>query len=122
MSLNERVVYFGKWYPEDLQSDADGYFFAFAAVGATNVGSIKVEIDNDLKTNPKGKFKKSKSVEEQWFNCVETASNIQKGAYFGEFNLGSSIVIVMEAPLDFTFDVKNGEKVKVGQPLIKLNV
>ena len=122
MSLNERVIYFGKWHPDRDSKDNHGYFFSFAAVGATNVGSIKVEIDNDLKTNPKGKFKKSKSVEEQWFNSVETASNIQKGSYFGEFNLGSSIVIVMEAPLDFTFDVKNGEKVKVGQPLIKLNV
>ena len=122
MSLNERVVYFGKWYPENnLQSDADGYFFAFAAVGATNVGSIKVEIDDDLKTNLKGKFKKDKHVDEQCFNYVQSAKDIQKGAYFGEFNLGSSIVLIMEAPLDFTFDVQNGEKVFVGQPLAKGN-
>ena len=117
MSLNERVVYFGKWHPDNEAKTNGGYFFSFAAVGATNVGSIKIEIDDELKTNLKGKFRKNKRVEEQCFNCVESDNHIIKGAYFGEFNLGSSIVIVMEAPLNFTFDVQNGEKVFVGQPL-----
>ena len=120
LSLNERVVYFGKWYPalntNKLQEDKDGYFFAFAAVGATNVGSILVEMDDALKTNEKGKFKKNKYIEEHLFNH-ENFMKIKKGAYFGEFNLGSTIVIVIEAPMDFTFNVENGQKVFVGQPL-----
>ena len=120
LSLNERVVYFGKWYPglnnNKLQEDDDGYFFAFAAVGATNVGSILVEMDVALKTNRKGKFKKNKYIEEHLFNR-ENFMNIKKGAYFGEFNLGSTIVIVVEAPTDFTFNVQNGQKVIVGQAL-----
>jgi len=36
-NLNERAIYFGQW---------EQGFFAFAAVGATNVGSIKVYCDN----------------------------------------------------------------------------
>ena len=119
MSLNERVVYFGEWCPDTKSTSDDVYFFSFAAVGATNVGSIKIDIDNDLKTNPKGKFKKNRTVDEQFFNSSDDKNHILKGAYFGEFNLGSSIVIVIEAPLDFSFDVQFGEKVFVGQPLAK---
>lgn len=35
-SLNERVIYFGEW---------EYGFFSMAAVGATNVGSIRVHSD-----------------------------------------------------------------------------
>ena len=122
LSLNERVVYYGKWNPtvhsiEYEKDKSQDCFMAFAAVGATNVGSILVEIDKNLKTNTKTKFKGRKYVEEEFFNQHRSV-NLKKGAYFGEFNLGSSVVIVIEAPVDFGFDVISGQKVFVGQPLV----
>jgi hypothetical protein len=35
----------------------------------------------------------------------------------GGFKLGSTIVMVFEAPRNFQFDIKEGELVKVGQPM-----
>ena len=39
------------------------------------------------------------------------------GEEVGGFLLGSTIVLVFEAPESFTFDVQPGEKVRVGQAL-----
>ena len=39
------------------------------------------------------------------------------GDQMGGFLLGSTIVLVFEAPESFTFDVQPGEKVRVGQAL-----
>ena len=40
-----------------------------------------------------------------------------KGDRLGCFNLGSSIVLVFQAPKDFRFQVHPGDKVYYGQPL-----
>eukprot|EP00088_Acartia_fossae_P010141 TRINITY_DN15007_c0_g1_i1.p1 TRINITY_DN15007_c0_g1~~TRINITY_DN15007_c0_g1_i1.p1 ORF type:complete len:400 (+),score=19.70 TRINITY_DN15007_c0_g1_i1:122-1321(+) len=102
--LNERVAYIGKWKHG---------FFSMTAVGATNVGSIKVPMDEELSTN-QWKWEQ-RTFHQKIFQDVE----VKKGEYFGEFNLGSTIVLIFEAPEDFQFDLEAGMPVKVGLPIIK---
>lgn len=103
-SLNERVAYLGRWKHG---------FFSMTAVGATNVGSVKVDIDPDLATN-------ESSWERETFHQVlwKDGAEVKKGEYFGEFNLGSTIVLIFEAPEDFKFNLGGeGSIVRVGQAM-----
>ncbi len=42
---------------------------------------------------------------------------VRKGNHLGHFNLGSSIVLLFEAPKEFRFVVAPGDKVEYGQAL-----
>ena len=42
---------------------------------------------------------------------------LRKGDHVGLFNLGSTVVLVFEAPKSFEFTIRAGERVKFGQPL-----
>ncbi|XP_042212163.1 phosphatidylserine decarboxylase proenzyme, mitochondrial-like isoform X2 [Homarus americanus] len=105
--LNERVTYVGHWKYG---------FLSMTAVGATNVGSVRVYFDDDLNTNEKkwnssifhDKYFKEKSIE------------LSRGGEFGEFNLGSTVVLVFEAPKDTTICVDIGQKVRMGQALFRI--
>ncbi|KAF0312874.1 Phosphatidylserine decarboxylase proenzyme, mitochondrial [Amphibalanus amphitrite] len=103
--LNERAIYTGKWRHG---------FFSFAAVGATNVGSIRVYCDETLLTNCR---RWRPGVRQDLRLDVEAPHSCVKGAPFGEFNLGSTIVLVFEAPSDFQFSVQPGDPVRMGRPL-----
>ncbi|XP_029167918.1 phosphatidylserine decarboxylase proenzyme, mitochondrial [Nylanderia fulva] len=102
-SLNERVVYVGEW---------TGGFMAYTAIGATNVGSVRVYCDESLTTNTV-----------QWPEFAHPKetnlgyTRIDKGELFGEFRLGSTIVLLFEAPRDFQFSLQIGQTIKVGQAL-----
>ena len=42
--------------------------------------------------------------------------SLKKGQLMGDFNFGSTIVLIFEAPANFEFRVDPGCKVKYGQP------
>lgn len=102
-NMNERVIYSGNW--------KHGYF-SYTAVGATNVGSINVYKDPDLKTNQCLVYPDSTFFEKN-LGSVSFA----KGDMIGEFNFGSTIVVMFEAPENFKFCVEPGQKVRMGQSI-----
>ncbi|XP_017297313.1 phosphatidylserine decarboxylase proenzyme, mitochondrial isoform X2 [Kryptolebias marmoratus] len=113
--LNERVVLSGQWQHG---------FFSLTAVGATNVGSIRLYFDQELQTNSpcyrKGSFLDRSYV--TMSSQVKGAAGeggvaLQKGEPVGEFNLGSTIVLLFEAPKDFSFNLHPGQRIRVGEGL-----
>lgn len=54
---------------------------------------------------------------EKQIGDVANGIKVDKGDRLGCFNLGSSIVLVFQAPKDFQFQVQPGDKVYFGQPL-----
>ncbi|XP_047425606.1 phosphatidylserine decarboxylase proenzyme, mitochondrial isoform X3 [Mugil cephalus] len=121
--LNERVVLTGQWQHG---------FFSLTAVGATNVGSIRVYFDEELQTNApryrKGSFHDhsytaacNQLVKMAGERGVVSADGggvaLQKGDAVGEFNLGSTIVLLFEAPRDFRFNLQPGQRIRVGEGL-----
>jgi len=107
--LNERVALLGRWKHG---------FFGMVPVGATNVGSIVVNFDQALRTNVRGRPPPPGTYTEAVYS---SASPILRGQplaaaeEMGGFRLGSTVVLVFEAPSDFEFDITAGQKVKVGQ-------
>ena len=45
---------------------------------------------------------------------------MRKGEMFGEFNLGSTIVLLFEAPRNFEFTIEPGQKIRIGESVGKL--
>ncbi|XP_077441957.1 phosphatidylserine decarboxylase proenzyme, mitochondrial isoform X2 [Vanacampus margaritifer] len=108
--LNERVALSGQWRHG---------FFCLTAVGATNVGSIRVYFDQELQTNAPGD-KKGRFRDLHYAEGAEPAKggvSLQRGQAVGEFNLGSTVVVLFEAPKNFAFSVKPGQTVRVGEGL-----
>ncbi|PRP84400.1 hypothetical protein PROFUN_08080 [Planoprotostelium fungivorum] len=102
-ALNERVVLTGEW-PHG--------FFSYTPVGATNVGSIKLEFD-DVKTNVRPKLK------DKHYDRHYDDVNAKKGDCLGFFHMGSTIVLIFESP-EFDFMVQTGQKIQMGQPIGQL--
>lgn len=141
-TLNERVVLLGRWR---------WGFFSFTPVGATNVGSIKINFDSELRTNSLTTDTAADRAAEQAAErgkpysgyaeaTYQQASKIlgghalRRGEEMGGFQLGSSIVLVFEAPKGQrkTFDegwedggrkgswrwgIEKGQRIKYGEAL-----
>ena len=109
-------------------------------VGATNVGSIRLHFDKNLTTNTvyepslpietassdSGSSNSKKRVQKatcyrsylpESQSLVKGIPPFLKGQEMGGFNLGSTVVLVFEAPKNFQFQVKKGDAVRVGQSL-----
>ncbi|KAJ7176516.1 phosphatidylserine decarboxylase 1 [Mycena filopes] len=109
--LNERVALLGRWRHG---------FFGMVPVGATNVGSIKVNFDQALRTNVRGRPPPPGTYSEAVYSAASPLLNGQPlvpAQEMGGFCLGSTIVLVFEAPTSFEFAVEAGQKVKVGERL-----
>ncbi|XP_072455979.1 phosphatidylserine decarboxylase proenzyme, mitochondrial isoform X5 [Notamacropus eugenii] len=105
---NERVVLSGDWKHG---------FFSLTAVGATNVGSIRIYFDRDLHTNSPRYSKGSYNDFSFITHSNKEGIPMRKGEHLGEFNLGSTIVLIFEAPKDFNFHLKPGQKIRFGEAL-----
>ncbi|KAK4199910.1 phosphatidylserine decarboxylase-domain-containing protein [Triangularia verruculosa] len=136
-TLNERVVLLGRWR---------WGFFSYVPVGATNVGSIKINFDRELRTNSLTTDTEADKAAEEAAQrgepylgyaeaTYEAASQVlrghalRRGEEMGGFQLGSTIVLVFEAPASehdpqtgkhtrgWQWNVEKGQRVKVGQAL-----
>ena len=93
-------------------------------VGATNVGSIHINFDKDLRTNNLLREKPDGSYAEATYTNSSTLLRghaLRKGEEIGGFSLGSTVILVFEAPKgQVEFCVREKSKVKVGQALFRI--
>ncbi|CAI4212179.1 unnamed protein product [Parascedosporium putredinis] len=134
-TLNERVVLLGRWR---------WGFFSYVPVGATNVGSIKINFDRELRTNSlttdtaADRAAEEAAVKGEPYLGFSEATyhsaspilhghGVRRGEEMGGFQLGSTIVLVFEAPIEkkdengkrtgWVWEVEKGQKVQMGQSL-----
>ena len=126
-TLNERVVLLGRW---------KYCFFSYTPVGATNVGSIRINFDQELRTNSlttdteadrqaaeageRGEpYSGFSEATYEGASPVLGGHALRRGEEMGGFQLGSSIVLVFEAPANgnWKWAVQKGQRVRVGQAL-----
>ncbi|KAJ3001532.1 UNVERIFIED_CONTAM: phosphatidylserine decarboxylase 1, partial [Siphonaria sp. JEL0065] len=110
--INERVSLSGQWKHG---------FFSMIPVGATNVGSIIINFDEQLQTNtpdiPSTTFPIGTYSEKSFTGKDKVV--LKRGEEVGGFKLGSTIVLVFEAPENFEFAYQDGDIVKMGTRLGK---
>ncbi|KAI0877061.1 phosphatidylserine decarboxylase [Hypoxylon argillaceum] len=132
-TLNERIVLLGRWR---------WGFFSYIPVGATNVGSININFDKELRTNSlltdtaadraaeeaSARGEPYSGFAEATYSHASSVLNghaLRRGDEMGGFKLGSTIVLVFEAPVrdqaggkrGFTWAVEKGQKIQMGQAL-----
>lgn len=102
-ALNERVILLGNWLYG---------FFSLTAVGATNVGSIHLDVEEDLRTNVSGQ---GRHVNRCLAKLYKDKHMSTRGDQVAQFKLGSTVVLVFEAPKDFTFTISPDQRIQMGQ-------
>ncbi|XP_026193079.1 phosphatidylserine decarboxylase proenzyme 1, mitochondrial [Cyclospora cayetanensis] len=107
-SVQERVVLSGSWAGGSLH---------LGAVAACNVGNIRLEKEPDLTTNQDRVVLRHLGGDVEIKTFRDKPLDFEVGAHVGEFRLGSTIVLVFEAPQDFEFSVAAGDKIVAGSRL-----
>jgi phosphatidylserine decarboxylase len=105
--LNERVVLMGEWKHG---------FFSMIPVAATNVGNIHLNFQPTLITNRTDQQPETHQLG-VYHSTTFMKTAFEKGTEMGGFKLGSTVVLVFEAPADFEFKVEKGSRVWMGQRL-----
>jgi phosphatidylserine decarboxylase len=103
--ISERAVLIGDW---------EYGFFSMTAVGAALLGSIVIGFDKELQTNS---LKEKRSLACYFEKFYVPDVKLEKGEEMGSFRLGSSIVLLFEAPEEFEWQVQNGQRVRMGECL-----
>ncbi len=105
---NERVVLLGNY-----QDGKKRYPMVYAAVGATNVGSVAMKFDPTLATNSSSDVLGTLHKK----NYAPSLVTVKRGEEVGFFRMGSTIVMIFAADDKFKFAVQPGVQVKLGQRL-----
>ena len=69
----------------------------------------------DLETNNGKEYAAGTYFDKKMHNGKSDGIDLDKGELLGDFNFGSTIVLIFEAPSGFEFKVEPGDKVKYGQ-------
>lgn len=117
-SINERVV---------IKSDWEHGKMYIVAVAAHGVSDIKLFCVPNLKTNQRGmgpnyllKDNSAQLIEYSDFKNCRNQGKYLKGDELGVFNLGSTVIVIFQAPENFKFNIDKGEKLKLGQIIGKV--
>lgn len=96
---NERVI---------AQFETEAGLMALVLVGAINVAAIET-VWHGLVTPPQRRSMSSVNYPD------EQAVNLAKGDEMGRFNMGSTIIVLMENPVAWRVDMQAGDAVRMGQ-------
>ena len=114
---NERVAIHGpiKGKKGEVSGGPNQRHVGIALVGALNVGSVSLFFDERVRSNLSDP--PSYAVHRQYSEKV--APWLTKGQPMGMFRMGSSIVMVMDVAADQEIQVNQGDKVQMGQCLVR---
>jgi len=97
---------------------------AAAAIQKLNVFCRRLHQElttNDISVWPSG-CHFDKSFIPAHHHSEDLGVRLKKGEEMGEFRLGSTIVLLFEAPPEFQFSVSDGQKVKYGEALASISI
>ena len=106
---NERVI---------AQFETEHGLMALVLVGAMNVAAIETVWDG-LVTPPQKNSITHKDYQSE--DDQQPTVYLEKGAEMGRFNMGSTIIVVLEKQANWLADLQPGEPVRMGQGIAQIN-